>query len=77
MEGATGTDAARLHPDDDEHLWTGYVVIEKRSEWEGCRDGAQADLGERPETSIFLLRDIGIRSVAPDSSNLLILWLRG
>jgi hypothetical protein len=24
-----------------------YVVIEKKSEWEGCRDGAQAGFGER------------------------------
>jgi DNA-binding transcriptional LysR family regulator len=46
-ESATGTNAACLHPDDYEHLWTGYVVIEKRSEREGCRDGAQAGFGER------------------------------
>jgi hypothetical protein len=77
LMGTTGTDAACLHPDNDEHLWTGYVVIEKRSEWEGCGDGAQAGFWRAPETSIFLLRDIGSRLVAPDSSNLLILWLRG
>ena len=46
-EGAAGADAECLHPDRNEHLWTGYVVIEKRSEWEGCRDGAQAGFGER------------------------------
>ena len=56
-------------PDDS----TGYVVIEKRSEWEGCRDGAQADFGERLNVNFL----IGSRSAAPDSSNLLILWLRG
>ena len=49
-------DAARLHPDDDEHLWTGYVVIEKRSEWEGCRDGAQADFGERLNVNFLIGR---------------------
>ena len=38
-------------PDDS----TGYVVIEKRSEWEGCRDGAQADFGERLKSAIFLI----------------------
>ena len=36
-----------LHPDDDECLWTGHVVIEERSEWEGCGDGAQAFESER------------------------------
>src|SRR6185312_7505858 len=35
-EGATGTDAPCLYPDDDERLRTGHVVIEERSEWEGC-----------------------------------------
>jgi len=43
MKVQPGTDASCLHPDNDEHLWTGYVVIEKRSKREGCRDGAQAD----------------------------------
>lgn len=46
-EGATGTNTTCLHPDEDEHLWTGYVVIEKRSEWEGRREGAQAGKSER------------------------------
>ena len=46
-EGATGADATRLHPDDDERLWTGHVIIEERSEWKGCGDGAQADESER------------------------------
>jgi len=31
-EGAAGTDTSCLDPDDDECLWAGYVVIEKRSE---------------------------------------------
>jgi|GEM_PF-3899831 len=39
-EGATGVDASCLHPDDDERLWTGYVVIEERSQqqrsWRWC-----------------------------------------
>ena len=34
-------------PDDDEHLWTGHVVIKERSEWEGRGDGAQAGASER------------------------------
>jgi hypothetical protein len=46
-EGATGTDASCLDPDDDERLWTGHVVIEERSEWEGRGDGAQANESER------------------------------
>jgi hypothetical protein len=46
-ESATGIDASCVHPDNDEHLWTGHVVVEERSEWEGCRDGAQASAGER------------------------------
>ena len=46
-ESATGTDATCLHQDNDEHLWTGYVVIEKRSEWESRHYGAQALAGER------------------------------
>ena len=46
-EGAIGTDATRLHPDDDERLRTGDVVIEKRSEQQSRRDGAQANGGER------------------------------
>jgi hypothetical protein len=44
-----------LDPDDDEHLWTGNVVVEKRGEWEGCRDGAQAGFGERLKRSIVIL----------------------
>jgi len=35
-EDTAGTDAACLHPNDDEHLWAGHVVIEAGSEWEGC-----------------------------------------
>ena len=46
-EGATGTDASCFDPDHDECLWTGHVVVEERSEWEGCGDGAQADESER------------------------------
>lgn len=46
-EGATGTDAPCLDPDDDERLWTGHVVVEKRGEQQGRRDGAQAAGGER------------------------------
>ncbi|MGA8510116.1 MAG: hypothetical protein WB762_31285 [Candidatus Sulfotelmatobacter sp.] len=46
-EGATGTDASCLDPNDDECLWASHVVIEERSEWEGCGDGAQADESER------------------------------
>ena len=34
-EGAAGIDASCLHPDDHEYLWTGDVVIEAGSEWEG------------------------------------------
>ena len=46
-ESAAGTDAARLYPDDDERLWTGDVLIEKRSEQQSGRDGAQAGSSER------------------------------
>jgi len=31
------------NPDDKKRLWTGNVIIQARSEWEGCGDGAQAD----------------------------------
>ena len=41
-EGATGTDAARFDPDDNERLWTSDIVIEAGSEREGCGNGAQA-----------------------------------
>ena len=51
---------ACLHPDDDEHLWTGYVVIEERSEWEGCRDGAQADFGERLKRQFSYWEILGV-----------------
>lgn len=54
-EGTTGIDASCVHPDDDEYLWTGHVVIEERSEWEGRRDGAQASYSERLKTAIFLV----------------------
>ena len=46
-EGATGIDATRFNPDDDERLWTSDVVIKAGSEWEGRGDGAQADESER------------------------------
>ena len=54
-EGAAGIDAACVHPDDDEYLWTGHVVIEARSEWEGRRNGAQASCSERLKSAIFLI----------------------
>jgi hypothetical protein len=53
-ESATGTDAACLGPDDDECLWTSHVIVQKRSEWEGCGDSAQACESERL-TMIFLI----------------------
>ena len=52
--GTTGTYAACLDPDDDECLWTGHDIVQKRSEWEGCGDGAQASESERL-TMIFLI----------------------
>ena len=33
-EGAAGTDASCLDPDDHECLWTGYDIVQTRSEWE-------------------------------------------
>lgn len=54
-EGAAGTDASCLDPDDDECLWTGDVVIEKRSEWEGRRNGAQTLASERLKRRVFLI----------------------
>jgi hypothetical protein len=60
MKGVTGTDASCLHPDDDEHLWTGYVVIKKRSEWEGCREGAQAGFGERLKRQFSYWEILGV-----------------
>jgi hypothetical protein len=53
-ESATGIDAARVDPDDDECLWTGPCLIETRGKWEGCRDDAQAGLGERVKGDFFL-----------------------
>ena len=60
-----------LRPDDDECLWTGDVVIEAGSEWEGRGDGAQAVESERLNLD-FLLGDIGSRSAFGDSQKLLI-----
>jgi hypothetical protein len=40
---------------DDEHLWTGDVVHEKRSEWEGRRNGPQASCSERLKQRFFLI----------------------
>jgi len=54
-EGAAGTDATRLHPDDDERLWTGNAGVEERSKWEGRYDGAQTDEGERLKCRFSLL----------------------
>ena len=34
-EGAAGTGAACLDPNDNERLWASDVVIEKRGEWGG------------------------------------------
>jgi hypothetical protein len=56
-ESAAGTDASYLYPDDDEHLWTGDVVHEERSEWEGRRDGAQTFASERLNGD-FLIRSL-------------------
>jgi hypothetical protein len=40
-EGAAGADATRLHPDDDEHLWTGDERLQTQSQqpgrWAGIR----------------------------------------
>ena len=71
-EGAAGTDATCLDPDDDERLWASSVVIEERSEWEGCGDGTQTCEGERLNHDFFLLGDIGSLSVAPDSHKLFV-----
>jgi hypothetical protein len=46
-KGATGTDAACLDPYDDECLWASHVIVQKRSQWEGCGDGAKPMLRER------------------------------
>jgi len=59
-EGAAGTDAARLHPDDDERLWTGDGVIEERSEWKDRRDGAQAGSGERLNAGFSYWEFLGV-----------------
>ena len=46
-EGAAGADASRLHPDDDEHLWTGDERFQTQSQqpgrWAGIRrnDGVE------------------------------------
>jgi hypothetical protein len=50
-----GTDASCLDPDDHECLWTSHVIVQKRSEWEGC-DGAQACEGERLNHDFFIGR---------------------
>ena len=56
-KGAAGTDAARLNSDDNERLWTGYVVIETGSERESCGNGAQADQSERSNLCYSELRE--------------------
>ena len=59
-EGAAGADATRFHPDDDERLWTGNVVIEAGSEWEGGRDGAQATESERLNSTFCYWEFMGV-----------------
>ena len=56
-----GTALSKAHkvitrfPNDDECLWTGNVVIEAGSEWEGRGDGAQAVESERLKPRFFLI----------------------
>jgi integrase len=50
-EGATGADATRLHPDDDEHLWTGDERLQTQSQqpgrWAGIRRNDGIEKGRR------------------------------
>src|SRR5271156_5537832 len=48
-EGATGTDAARLDPDDDECLWTGDVEFEAGGKQQNCGIGAQTSSWRAPK----------------------------
>ena len=62
-EGAAGIDATRFNPDDDERLRTSNVVIEARSEWEGCGDGAQAVESERLNCDFSYWEILGADSI--------------
>ena len=44
-EGATGVDASRLYPDDDERLWKGDDRLETQSQQSGCRLGIWQNTG--------------------------------
>ena len=70
-ESAAGIDATCVHPDDDEHLWTGHVFVEERSEWKGRRDGAQASCSERLNQRFFLLGVYGSLFEESESRKLL------
>jgi hypothetical protein len=54
-EGATRTDAARLYPDHDEHLWSGGVELEAGGQQQSRGDGTQASTRRAPETRNFAI----------------------
>jgi hypothetical protein len=76
-EGAAGTHASRLNPDDNERLWTGNAGIEAGSEWESCGNGAQAAESERLKCRFSLLGVSGSESDFWIPSKPLILLVAG
>ena len=60
-EGAAGADAECLHPDRNEHLWTGYGIVQTGSEWGGRGDGVQT--GESEHLNLDFL--LGVYSKSP------------
>jgi hypothetical protein len=68
-ESAARIDATRFDPDDDERLWTGNVVIEAGSEWEGCGDGAQAHAGERLNRNFSYWEILGVDLIFATSAS--------
>jgi hypothetical protein len=68
-EGAAEIDAPRFNPDGDERLSTSDVVIKAGSEWEGCRDGAQADESERLNCNFSYWEIFGADSILSTPGN--------
>ena len=59
-EGAAGTHASCLDPDDDERLWAGHDIIQAGSKQQGRGDGAQACKGERLKPRFCEWESVGV-----------------
>jgi len=59
-EGAAGTHASCLDPDDDERLWTSHDIIQAGSKQQGRGDGTQADESERLKPRFCEWESVGV-----------------